>query len=222
MNWARWERLEPLTGIVAAVLWVVGVWVVEGPGNQPDSDASAAAILAFFKDEVGAIFLGAFLFGLGALFFLWFLGSLRAVLGTAEGGARRLTGIAYAGGLATGICLLLLPGGTTAGAINEQNLTPEAAQALLTMFNAFYFGAELACAVFLFAVALIIFRFGALPVWLGWSSAVLALWLVILPVGWIAMAIGFPLWVVAVAWLLYARAGAAPAAAEPGAPPPVA
>ena len=32
MNWARWERFAPLTGVVAVVLWIVGVIVQESAG----------------------------------------------------------------------------------------------------------------------------------------------------------------------------------------------
>src|SRR5438046_2175628 len=102
----RWERFEPLAGIVAVALWVAGVIVLEGPADQPDTNAPALEILSFFKDEGSAIITGAFLFMLGSLFFLWFVGCLRAGLRGAEDGYARLTQTAFGGGLATGISML--------------------------------------------------------------------------------------------------------------------
>ena len=85
------------------MLWVAGVIVLQGPADQPDTDAAPAVALAFFKEHHGAILLGTFLYMLGTLFFLWFLGLVRAQLGPAEGGARRVSSIAYAAGVAVAI-----------------------------------------------------------------------------------------------------------------------
>ena len=62
--------------------------------------------LAFFKNEEAPSSLGTFLFMVGTLFFLWFLGLVRTRLVAAEGGSHRLSSIAFAGGVATAICLL--------------------------------------------------------------------------------------------------------------------
>src|SRR5215216_5049228 len=133
MNSMRWERLAPLTGIVAVILWVVGVIVLFGVADQPDTDAPAADILSYFHDEGTAILAGSFLFMLGALFFIWFVGTLRAALLRAEGGVGRLAATAAGGGLATGICLLLIPAPSYEAAQEDNNLTEGAAQAMLQL-----------------------------------------------------------------------------------------
>jgi hypothetical protein len=208
MNTLRWEKHAPLTGIVAVVLWVVGFIVLQGPANQPNSDVNAARALNFFKDKPNAILLGTFLFMLGGLFFLWFLGSLRATLHHAEGGAGgawRVATIADGGGLVTAVAILLMPATLASAAANHKHLSEGAAQALLSIGDAFFFVAELAAAVLLLGTALVVLRTGVLPRWLAWVSLVVALWLLIPPIGWAALILALPLWTVIVSVLLGKR-----------------
>jgi hypothetical protein len=206
MSLARWEeRLAPLDGIAAVVFWVAGVFVLQGPADQPDTDASPARALEFFKEHDGSILLGTFLFMVGTLFFLWFLGLVRAQLGPAEGGSRRVSSIAFAAGVATAIALLLMPAVHATGAINNDNLSPEAAQVYLGLGVTFFYGAELAAVVFLLAFGLVSLATQAFPKWLAWVSLVLALWLLIVPIGWAALLYGFPLWLIVVSVLLWTR-----------------
>ncbi len=211
MNWGFWERIAPLDGIIAVALWVAGVVVMSQ--HQPDTDTTAAKALAFFKDHSTEVQVGAFLLALGALFFLWFLGSLRVALRTAEGGEARVTGIAFAGGVAIAVLVLLLPSAWAAGSANTTHLTPDAAQALFALFLGFFFALELATAVFLLAVAVVILQTRVLPVWLGWFALAVAIGLIIVPIGWLVLLFLFPLWLAATSLVLYGRVGrAAPAA----------
>jgi hypothetical protein len=207
------ERLTPLDGIAAVVLWVIGFIVLSGPADQPDTDAGALRALQYFKEEDGSILAGTFLFMLGALFFLWFLGVVRTRLYVAEGGARRVTGIAFAAGVATGISLLLMGGTQAAGAINNDHLTPSAAQVYLGIGDAFFYAAELAAALFLLAVGLLTVATGAFPRWLGWVSFVVAVWLLIPPIGWAALIFAFPIWLIVVSVILFSSREAEPVAA---------
>jgi hypothetical protein len=95
----RWERRLPLTGVVAVVRWIVAVFVLES--TAPGGDASADEILAYFDEDAGSIWIGAFLFALGTAFFLWFVGVLRATFLVAEGAPSLLTAIAFAGAVGT-------------------------------------------------------------------------------------------------------------------------
>jgi hypothetical protein len=65
--------------------------------------------------------------------------------------------------------------------------------------------------VFFLAAALSIFRFRALPRWLGWLALVLAVLAVIPPVGWAVLALGLPIWTLIASWLVFARQRGAPA-----------
>jgi len=199
------ERLAPFDGIAAVMLWVAGVAVLQGKAHQPPSDASPARALAFFQVHTGTVLLGTLLFGLGTLFFLWFLGLIRTQLGPAEGGTRRVSSIAYAAGIAMAICLLLTPATHAAGAINNVGLSPDAAQVYLGLNSGFYWAAGLSGAVFLLATGLTSLSTGAFPSWLAWASIGLAVWLLIVPIAWIALVYAFPLWLIVVSVLLWRR-----------------
>lgn len=199
------ERLAPLDGIAAVILWIAGVVVLQGPAHQPPSDASGVRALHFFQDHTGTILVGTTLYALGTLFFLWFLGLIRAQLGPAEGGERRLSSIAYAAGIAMAICLLLTPAAHAAGAMNNLGLSPDAAQVYLGINTGFYWAAGLAGTVFLLAFALVSLATGVFPAWLAWVSIVLAVWFLIFPIAWIGLVYAFPLWLIAVSVLLWTR-----------------
>ena len=109
---------------------------------------------------------------------------------------------------------LLIPGPNLAGALAKDELTPEAAQALSVMDDAFFVGAELAAALLLVATGLAILRYGALPRWVAWISFLFALWLLIPPIGWAGLLVGVPLWTIIVAVLLWMRSGDESAAAR--------
>ena len=199
---ARWERLAVLTGVVAVALWIVGVFVLEQarPGDEP----SAEEILAYFTDNTTTIYVGAFLFALGTAFFVWFLGSLRAAFLAAEGVPGRVTAIAFAGGLGKAVFDLGVMGGFVAGGIaSEEGLTPEAAQAIYFMDDAFFIGAEFMAFVFMAACALLVFRTRVLPVWMGWLALVIAIGLLVVVYGWPFLIFGLPLWVLLASILLW-------------------
>lgn len=221
MKWATWEeRLAPLAGIKAVVLWVVGVIVLTGPGHLDNNSSDAPEkILSQYVDHSTAIQVGTWLIVLGALAFLWFISSLRSWL-YRDDDTGRLGTIAAFGGVATGLCVMLAHLPSFAAASTSENLTPDAAKALVLMDDVFFYGAQYSLVVLFLATALAIFHWGALPVWLAWVSVVFALLAVIPQIGWAVVALGLPLWTLATAWLLFAAARGE-AMADPGAPPPI-
>jgi hypothetical protein len=206
-----WERLAALSGLVAVALWVIGV-VLEEVSNLPGEDPNE--ILSWFQDESNTILSGAFIFMLGSLFFLIFIGALRVRLVRAESESAFLSAIAFGAGLVVVALTLLIPGPNLAGALAKDDLTPEAAQTLTVVDDAFFVGAELAAALLLVATGLAILRYGALPRWVAWISFLFALWLLIPPIGWAGLLVGVPLWTIIVAVLLWMRSGDDSAAAR--------
>jgi hypothetical protein len=202
MRWG-WERLSALAGIVAVVLWIVSVVITENT-NLPDDD-DPLAILGWFRTESSAILAGSFLFMLGCLFFVIFVGALRARLVASEGEGAFLTAIAFGAGLGVGFFTLLIPGPNLAGALAKDELVPQAAQALVVVDDAFFVGAELSAALMLVAAAFVILRHGALPRWMGWVGLLFALWLLIPPIGWAGLLLGLPLWTLAASVLMWMR-----------------
>jgi hypothetical protein len=212
----EWWRWLPLTGVVAVVLWIIGIFVLEDA--SPGDDASAFEVLASFEDEDTSIFVGSFLFVLGTAFFVFFLGSLREAFLRAEGQPGRLTAVAFAGGLGKAVFDMAFVGVFAAGAIaadDSDDFSPQAAQAVASVDTAFFIGAEFMALVFLAAAGAVILTSRALPVWLGWLALLVALGLLIVPIGWAFLLIGVPLWVLLASVVLFL--GASPRAATPSA-----
>lgn len=211
MRWG-WERLAALAGVVAVLLWVVSV-VMQETSGLPDEDPIST--LRWFNEETNTILASAFVFMLGSLFFLIFVGALRSHLLAAEGPGAFLTAISFGAGLATALLTLLIQGPNLAAAISAEELTAHAALTLSVIDDAFFVAAELMAALFLVATGLVILRYGPLPRWLGWASLVIALWMLIPPVGWAGLLLGFTLWTVLVSVLLWMRQAGEPVAARP-------
>jgi hypothetical protein len=200
MNWARWERFAPLSGIVAVVLWVIGTIVAES--TDISEKDTGLEVLAVLRDDTNTIIAGGLVFAFGIVFFVWFLGSLRARLLHAEGGLGRLTAIAYGSGMLAALCLLFQVAPLVQGAFDEDDLGPGAAQSLQVISEAFGGGTEITLIPMFLAVGLLSLRTRVLPVWLGWVSLVIALVLVIIPIGWAGVVFLFPLWTIVTSVLL--------------------
>jgi hypothetical protein len=211
----RWDRYAPLTGIVAVVLWVIGVVIGESGAARPD-DERAENILAWYGDNENTIITGQLVFVLGVLFFIWFLGSLRSTLLGAEGGTGRVASIAFGSGLLAALAMIVQAAALIQPTFaDEGELSGEAAQAMSLLSDATFGVVEVTLIPMLVATGLVILRHGALPRWLAWFSFLLAVVLAIIPIGWAGLIFVFPLWVLATSALLYRGSAGEPAAAPP-------
>ena len=204
-----WERYAPLTGVVAVALWIVGAFLLE-KDDRPDGKDTAAFVVWVEKNDT-AIVVGTILFAFGVLFFVWMLGSLRAAIVAGEGGTGRLATLAFGSGIATAICLMAtyLPQGQAA--FDHKNISDTSVDALVHVGDAFFGGVELFAIPMLVATALATFRYGVLPRWFAWISFALAVILVIVPIGWLGVFIGLPLWVLVTSVLLFGKSRPDPA-----------
>lgn len=201
----RLERFSTLAGVLAVALWAVGIAVIGGghlglPGGVPEE--SADAVLAHFQENEDAVVSGGWLFMLGSLAFLWFAGILRARLVGAEGGTATFASIAFAGGVATGVFALGIPAGGVVAALGVDQIGAPEAAALNALETAFFIGAELSAIVLLAAAAVVALRSAVLPRWWAAASILLAVWLVIGPIGWIGLLAGLPAWTVVTSVML--------------------
>ena len=177
------ERLELLlSGIAPLLLGLAGLIVLEGPADRPELDQPPAAILSYFGEQ-DTVILGSFLLMLAAVAFIWFAGSLRAVLRRKEGGEGRLSAIAFGGGVAAGVFMLAWPAANLFGALFAEQLTAAQAQTFYLFGDVFLYPAAMGAAVLVAATALVALRTAVLPRWAAWPSMVLALWLLIPPLG---------------------------------------
>ncbi len=200
----RLQRWLPLTGILAVALWVIGLLITEST-DMPADDASADQVLAWVQDNADTITIGSFLFMIGVFFFFWFLGALRERLFLAEGGSAALTATTFAGGVAMAVFALGFLGGDLAAGISEDSLNATTADALHNLGDLFFVGAEISAAVLLAGTGLVALQTRVLPKWLAWVSLLIALVLLIGPIGWAALIFAVPLWIIVLSILMWMR-----------------
>lgn len=203
-RWARWA------GAVAVVLWILSV-LVSASSGAPDENASEVEYLAYVEESTDTIIFGGFVFMLGCLAFLWFAVVLREHLAAAEGGSRMLSNVAFVGALVVGAFMMLTPGPEIAAAIvaEEQEVSASAAAAMRMLPEAFLVAAALAAILLMLGSGIVALRTHAFPKLWAWFSFLLALLLVIPPIGWVALLLGLPVWVI-VTTVLLLRRGAPP------------
>jgi hypothetical protein len=111
---------------------------------------------------------------LGFAFFPFFLGSLWVCLRSAEGDGGWLSATAFAGGLVA-LAVKLASAAPILAVRASEGIDPGIAKALIAMNDASFGITFLPLAVMLSATAIVAVRTGALPRWLGWGAAVVAL-----------------------------------------------
>ena len=102
-----------------------------------------------------------------------------------------------------------------AGSNLDRELSPEAAETLWVLGGGFFVVAEFVGVAFPGATALAILRSRAFPTWLGWVTALMAVVLIFVPIGWAILIFALPLWTLIVAVWMYAKAGSWDEAAGP-------
>jgi hypothetical protein len=163
-----WQRLLALSGVVFAVLFVIG-WFASG-GDAPDYGASDQAWTNWADDNQWKSRIGAFAMLLAGFVFLHFAGMIRNVLGRAEsptGGTAQLARAAFAGGI-TGItgmvtAIVIIASADSEGAAANPVITRAVASASAGPFLV----AAMGFAALLGAAGLITLRTGAFARWTG-------------------------------------------------------
>lgn len=215
-------RYAPLSGIVAVVLWILGIVAAEG-GDSPGDKASGVEIAAYFDKDSTRILLAASLWCLGSAAFIWFLGSLAARL-RATVGDGRLASIVFGAGVAAATVWACGSAPGAAGALayeqRERTLSPAAAEALDVVGDGFFLVTEFIAVAFMGAAAVAILRGRVFPAWFGWLTGLIAIVLIVGPIGWAALVFGLPIWTLVVSIWLFVRQPAAEAAPAPRAPSP--
>jgi hypothetical protein len=197
-RWAVWS------GVLAVGLWVIGIFVVES-GDTPGGDATDADLLAYYDENANTILTGSWIFMVGCLAFLVFAVVLRERLLEAAPDSRLFTQVAWVGAVATGIFLMLTSGPDIAASISNDDISEAAAASAAMLGDAFFVAAELSAILLMLGVGAMALRGVIFPRAWGWFSFVLALILLIGPIGWAALIFGLPLWVLGTTWFLASR-----------------
>jgi hypothetical protein len=134
--------------------------------------------------------------------FVWFAGTVRSRLAEAEGGTTTFSTLAFGGALAAAAFAIGAMGGPMAVAINKNHVSPATAGALTHISDVFFVGTEMTLIVLFLAVAVVAFRTGVLPKWWAVLMVIVAVVLVIGPIGWAAVVFATPIWTLATSWML--------------------
>jgi MFS family permease len=201
MGTSRLERLAPLTGVLFAVIMVVGFLVV---GDTPDTDATPAEIIDHYDDE-GMIYFGVIALLLAAVALLFFAGALRRHL--ASVGPEWLASVVLAGAavFAAGLGLFLSSQISLVDAADKQQ--EAAVQALNIIDNSNFGPAVVGLTIMYLATAWHVLGSRSLPVWIGWLSLLLGILALLGPLGFIAF-LAFPIWVLIVSIAVFRRVSA--------------
>jgi hypothetical protein len=213
VNDLKWERYGAGAGLVFVILVVVGALIA---GQPPNPDDSVREIAEYYDDHTGTIKAGAFLTGMGAFVFLWFLGSLWSTLRRSED-TRRLATIAVGGGIVglifavTGFAV----NATVAIAVDSSGAVAGVNPKFIYLLSGVISGmGNFGVAVLVAATAVAVLRTGVFPAVFGWPGLVLALgWLVaglivttnatwIFTVGFIVFLLWL-VWVLAISYFLF-------------------
>jgi hypothetical protein len=174
------ERWAPLGGIIFVVLMVAGSFLV---ADVPDADAPEQEIADYLGDEDNHTrnIIGAYMWTVGGLAFLWFLTHLRSVLRGAEGGTGALSNLAFGAGVAfTAVWMTSAAGyAAVAFAIELRDALvsdPDVVRVLPAMAGLLLLlGGGFAGILLLLAASVVIYQTGVLPRWLAWLGIVAAI-----------------------------------------------
>jgi hypothetical protein len=197
----KWERWAILSGALAVPFWVASVALI----STKVKGSEGAEILANYNKHSDGTLVAGLLWSIGILLFIWFLGSLRSYYVAAEGGAGRLTALAYGGGIAAAAIGMLIPAADEVGALNKDHIDASGASVLHHFSDGFFVATEYTLPVFFFASAILALRYAALPKWLGWFSVLIGIVLLIGPIGWAAFIFATPIWILIVSVWLFMR-----------------
>jgi hypothetical protein len=177
MRDSRWSKWAPIGGIAFIVLFIVGMALF----STPDVDNSAERIRAFYDDKGNRtqLIICGYLLVLAAVFFIWFLASLRTTLLEAEGGNGRLTSIVFASGIVfaallmvAAVSFMFVAGEITFG---DAPVDPEIARVLPDAgFGFLLIAGAFAAIAMIDAASVLIMRTGAFPQWIAWLGFVVA------------------------------------------------
>ncbi len=170
------KRLGAASGVLYVVLAIVAS-SSSGSGNGPLFHATQQEIIVWAKSVqlTSSLWISLYVKLLGVLFFLVFVAYLYSVLSRAEEEFGWLSATVFASGIATVVIKLtetLVAAATFARAADGFN--PQVLGILWDLDNCAFFISLVTQAFLLAAAAIVILRAKALPAWLGWSAAVIA------------------------------------------------
>lgn len=183
-----------LPAVLSVVLWILGLVVVNRFSDKIPHHPTDAQLLTWIQGNTNSILMGGWLWILGCLSFLWFAALLRARLVEVEGPVATYGTLAFAGATAATVFGTLTMAGDVGAAINKDSISAATAGMLHNSGDMFFIGAELTMILFFVGTAVVALRTGVLPTWWSIFAIVIAVVLLIGPIGWAALIFGTPVW----------------------------
>ncbi len=165
-----WERVGAATGILFVVVFIAAFSIQQT--DFPDPGLASAPDIVMFV-EANQLRLGwtAALYAVSWTAFLWFLGSLRSMMGSVET-PPRLSAASFGGGLVTAGLFFAMAGLklelTLADFTTAQDAAVVSRWAIFDASDGLFGITPFPRAVFLGSASMLTLRFGGLPRWLGW------------------------------------------------------
>lgn len=179
------NRLWALAGPLTVALWIVGLALLTS--HQPGDHASGSDILAWYRAHTDTILLGGWLFMIGCAGFVTFVAGLRSRLG-------EVAPLAVAGAAIAALSGMLMAAVDVAGGLDKKDIVPATAATFHHAVDIFFVCAELTAILPIAAVAIVAWRTRVLPRWWAAFSGLVAVVLIVGPIGWIALIFGLPIW----------------------------
>lgn len=206
-----------LPAVIAVALWIGGLVVTNTLSDRIPHHPTDEQLYTWVQGNQNPILMGGWLWMLGCLSLVWFAAVLRARLAEAEGGQHTYTTLAFGGVSIAAVFGLLIPAGDMGAAIDHDSISAATAGMLHNSTDMFFIAAELALILFFVGTAVVALRTGALPKWWALFALLIAVVLVIGPIGWAALTFGTPVWLLGTGLIVGStprrRARAVPAAA---------
>lgn len=180
--------------VLAIALWIAGLAVTNSFSDKIPHHPTDAQLLTWVQGNTTPILLGSWLWLVGCLSFLWFAALLRARLAETEAGSATYSTLAFGAAVGSAVLGMLMVAGDIASAINKDTISAATAGTLHNGMNMFFVGAELMMIPFFLGTAVVALRTGVLPKWWAVFAIVVAIVLVIGPIGWAALIFGTPVW----------------------------
>lgn len=165
-----WERFGALVGVIAVVVYVVGIALTGAP---PKPTARNDEILQFVNDKRSMILAQIWLFALASGLFVWFAGAVRSVFRRAEGETGHLANVFF--GASVLAQSVLMTAFVVYGAFTYKAAVTATSELALTRFafdvgalGPVFAGFPLAVAAGIYAA--LAFGTGALARWTGWMA----------------------------------------------------
>jgi hypothetical protein len=174
------DRWAPLGGIIFVVLMVVGTTFV---ADVPDPDAPQQQLANYLADSGNHMrnIMGAYIWVVGALAFLWFVTGLRSVLRGAEGGTGALSNLVFGAGVAFAAVWMVSAAAfaAVAYAIELRGATvsdPDFVKVLPQMaWMILLLGAGFAGLLLVLTTSILSMKTRVLPRWLAWLGIVVVI-----------------------------------------------